>query len=676
MLEMALKAALILADPSRLGFLALGVVLGLVIGVIPGIGGLVGLSLLLPFTYNMDPYAALALMMGLSAVTVTSDSIPAVLFGVPGTVGSAATILDGHPMAKQGQASRAFGAAFSASVMGGLFGAGILAVSVPILRPVMLAIGTPEMLAIVILGLSLVAALSGGTPLKGLVAACIGLLAATIGEEPQSGELRWTFDAVYLFDGLPIVPVALGLFALPELAELAIARASIAQSAKTGSRWTQLDGVRDAIKHWFLIVRCSSIGSLLGAIPGIGAPVIDWIAYGHAARSEKGAAQSFGRGDVRGVIASESSNNAKEGGALIPTVAFGVPGSASMTLLLGAFLIQGIQPGPKMLTSQLDITYTLVWSLALANILGAGICFLFANPLGQIARIRSGVLVPVILAVTFIGAFQGSRDWGDLYVLMAFGVVGFLMKRLGWPRPPLVLGFVLGGFLENYFFISESRYGPAWLLRPAVMIILGIALLGILRPAVAALLQRRREGMSELRFDFRGYAFGWDSVLAACFAALFALDLYASKSWGFSARLVPQTIGWVGLSCALLVLARPGVRARSGGESSTVAMDIPSAAVALDRATLVRRALVYFGACAGWLLLAHLVGLLPALLPFLVVYLRFAARESWKLTAAISISVWLACYGLFHTVLAVPWPESVLGSVVPELRSVRALAIF
>jgi len=675
MLDMAVKAALILAEPSRLGFLALGVVLGLVIGVIPGIGGLVGLSLLLPFTYNMDPYAALALMMGLSAVTVTSDSIPAVLFGVPGTVGGAATILDGHPMAKQGQASRAFGATFTASVMGGLFGAAILAVSVPVLRPVMLAIGTPEMLAIVILGLSLVAALSGGTALKGVVAACLGLLAATIGEEPQSGELRWTFDAVYLFDGLPIVPVALGLFAIPELAELAIARTSIAGTERAGSRWAQLEGVRDALRSWFLVLRCSAIGSALGAIPGIGAAVIDWIAYGHAARTEKGAAETFGRGDVRGVIASESSNNAKEGGALIPTVAFGVPGSASMTLLLGAFLIQGIQPGPKMLTSQLDITYTLVWSLALANILGAGICFLFAGPLGQIARIRSGVLVPVILAVTFVGAFQGSRDWGDLYVLMSFGALGFLMKRMGWPRPPLVLGFVLGGFLENYFFISESRYGPAWLLRPAVMIILAIALLGLLRPAVAALVRRWREGASGPRFELRP-TFGWDGALALGLAFLFGLDLYASSGWVFSARLVPQTIGWTGLACALLVLAFSSVHVRTRGGAPAATMDVPSASAELDRATVVKRALVYFGACVAWLVLAHLVGLLPALFPFLVAYLRFSARESWKLTAVISVSVWLACYGLFHTILVVPWPQSELGALVPEFRNFRALTIF
>ncbi len=285
-LPMVIKAAGIITDPTRIGFLVLGVLFGLVIGVIPGLGGLVGLSLLLPFTFNMDPFSALALMLGLASVTVTSDTIPAVLFGVPGTVGSAATILDGHPMARDGQASRAFGAAFTASVLGGLLGALLLAVSVPILRPVMLFIGTPELLAICVLGLSMVATLSGGAPLKGLAAACIGLLIATIGEEAQTGEERWTFDALYLIEGIPVVPVALGLFALPELAEMAIARRNIAGNATIGKRWAQIEGVKDVLKSWFLVVRCSAIGSTLGSIPGIGASVIDWIAFGLAERRE------------------------------------------------------------------------------------------------------------------------------------------------------------------------------------------------------------------------------------------------------------------------------------------------------------------------------------------------------------------------------------------------------
>ena len=212
----------------------------------------------------------------------------------------------------------------------------------------------------------------------------------------------------------------------------------------------------------WLVCRCATIGAGLGAVPGIGASVVDWIAYGHAARTEKDADISFGKGDVRGVIASESSNNAKEGGALVPTIAFGVPGSASMALILGAFLIHGLVPGPDMVTKNLDVTYTMVWSVAVANILGAGICFTFANQLAKLALIRPGILVPIVLAVVFVGAFQGSRQWGDIWALLGFGLLGFIMKRLRWPRPPLVLGFVLGGLVERYMFISVERYGAQW----------------------------------------------------------------------------------------------------------------------------------------------------------------------------------------------------------------------
>jgi len=394
----AVQAFGIIMDPERIGFVLFGVLIGLVLGVIPGLGGLVGLSLLLPFTFDMNPYTALAFLMGLSSVTVTSDTIPAVMFGVPGTVGSAATILDGYPMARKGEAGRAFGAAFSASVIGGLWGALLLGVSIPILRPVMLFIGSPELLSFCIFGLSLAAVLSGGSPLKGLAGACIGLMVATAGDDPQTGTLRWTFDSLYLWDGLPVVPLALGLFAIPELADLAIQQTSIAAghededySDVTTGQW---QGVRDTLDNWFLVLRCATIGAGLGAVPGIGASVVDWIAYGHAARTEKGASLTFGKGDVRGVIASESSNNAKEGGALVPTIAFGVPGSASMALILGAFLIHGLVPGPDMVTKRLDVTYTMVWSVAMANIFGAGICFAFAKQLAKIAIVRVGILAP------------------------------------------------------------------------------------------------------------------------------------------------------------------------------------------------------------------------------------------------------------------------------------------
>ena len=367
------KAFVTLMEPHRLMYLMAGCMMGLVLGIVPGIGGLAGTAMLLPFTFGMDPYSAFALLLGLGATTATGDPIPAILFGVPGGAASAATVLDGFPMAKRGEAGRALSAAYMSSMMGGIFGAALLAVSIPILRPVMLYLGSPELLAFSVLGISMVAVLSGSAPLRGVAAGCLGIMIAMIGSDPQTGTLRWTMDSLYLWDGLPLTPVLLGLFALPELCDLLIARTTISKEIDKKNIYKgQWQGVKDCFENWWLIVRCSWIGGGIGSIPGISASVVDWLAYGHALKTEKGAHLTFGKGDVRGVIASESSNNAKEGGALVPTVAFGVPGSATMAILLGAFLIHGLVPGPDMLHKNLDITYAMVWSVALANILGAG----------------------------------------------------------------------------------------------------------------------------------------------------------------------------------------------------------------------------------------------------------------------------------------------------------------
>jgi TctA family transporter len=694
---------------ERLGFLSFGVLIGLVLGVIPGLGGLVGLSLLLPFTFNMDPYTALAFMMGLQAVVVTSDTIPAVLFGVPGTVGSAATILDGYPMARKGEAGRAFGAAFSASVIGGLFGALLLGISVPILRPIVLEIGSPELLAICVFGLSLVAVLSGGSPLKGLAGACIGLMVATAGDDPQTGTLRWTFDSLYLWDGLPVVPLALGLFAVPELADMAITKQSIsvnAEDQKRDARFGQLDGIRDTFQNWFLVLRCATIGSFLGAVPGIGASVIDWIAYGHAARTEKGAAETFGKGDVRGVIASEASNNAKEGGALVPTIAFGVPGSASMALILGAFLIHGLVPGPEMLTTRLDVTYTLVWSVAIANVLGAGICFAFANQLAKVALIRIGVLAPVVLAITYIGAFQGSRQWGDIYALLIFGLIGWIMKRLRWPRPPLILGFVLGGLVERYMFISVERYGADWLwiwrdfgdgdvrFSPYVPVIFLATLYGVLSPIIKGYRLRAKANRQSSKFGFQKEAINPDFVFALILFGLFATAFGISSGWEFGARLIPQTvaiaamifIGWLVLSAMFIApgekvaVEADGIPGRGEGGTqpvqSDVHFDISADYGDLSGAEIRRRVINYF----LWLLFffgaAAIVGLLPAMFLFMVGYMRFEGKESWKITLMVGIPVWLVSYMLFHKLLIIPWPQTLVGDWFPVLRTIPELNMF
>jgi TctA family transporter len=672
---MALSALAIVFDPERLSFVALGVLIGLSLGVIPGLGGVVGLSLLLPFTFDMDPLTALAFLVGLQSVVATSDTIPAILFGVPGTVGSAATILDGHPMAKQGLAARAFGASFSASVLGGLFGALFLAFSIPILRPIILSFGSPELLAFCVFGLSLVGVLSGNARLKGLAAAALGVMVATTGEEPNTAIERWTFGTLYLLDGIPLVPLALGLFAIPELADMAIAGRPPPSGPLRTRYFEQLDGIKDTFRHFFLVIRGSAIGAVLGAVPGIGASVIDWIAYGHALRSEKGASETFGKGDVRGVIAPESSNNAKEGGALVSTIAFGVPATASMALLLGAFLIHGITPGPDMLSSRLDVTYTLVWTVAIANILGAGICFAFANQLASIARVRIGILAPVVLSVTFIGAFQGSRQWGDIVVLLCFGMLGWIMKRVHWPRPPLLLGFVLGGLIERYMFISLQRYETDWLFRPIVLGVFAITLFGIAKPLLTGALRRgMRESTLELRF--RAGSIDRDFWFTAAVGAFFLACILVSSEWGFGARLIPEVVGSAGvlfvgaqLVATTCMRHRPASPAAGSGRESSPAMDLEADFSGIPAQALRRRALAYFAWCLFVVVGATVVGLLPALLVFLIGYMRTQGRETWSTAFAVGALTWTVWYLLFHYMLDVPWPAALVGDWFPVLRS-------
>ncbi|WP_028021578.1 tripartite tricarboxylate transporter permease [Enterovibrio calviensis] len=453
-----------------------GVVLGLAIGIFPGLGGIAGLSLLLPFLYGMDPISALAMLIGLVAVIPTSDTFTSVLMGIPGSSGSQATVLDGFPMAKKGQAARALSAAFTSSLFGGLFGAVILTGFVLIARPVILAFGSAELFMLTLLGLSMVGALAGKSFVKGLSACGLGVLLGSLGSAPATGEYRMVFDNFYLMDGIPLVVVGLGIFALPEIIDLLRQNKPIANASTLGSGW--MEGVRDFLNNKWLAVRCSVIGCIIGALPGLGGSVVDWIAYGHAVQTTKGKSE-FGHGDVRGVIAPESSNNAKEGGGLVPTLLFGIPGSGSMAVFLGGMVLVGLEPGPAMVSTDLDITYTIVWSLALANVFGAGACMFISPWVAKLTTIRYALLAPFMVMVICFAAFQATRDLGDLITLLAIGFLGVLMKRFDWPRPAFLIGFVLASGMETYLYQAVQFDGTGFLLRPGVIIIGVITLVSL-----------------------------------------------------------------------------------------------------------------------------------------------------------------------------------------------------
>ncbi len=424
-------------------FMLMGIAIGFVVGILPGLGGATALALMLPFIYKMDPTTAFAFLLGSNAVTATTGDITSVLFGVPGEGITAATVVDGHPMAKNGEAGRALGAVLMSSLVGAVFGAFALALAIPIVQPLVLSIGSPEFFMLALLGITFVASLSGGDLLKGLVTGGVGLVLAMVGLDPIESVPRFTLEpilgehgALFLWDGLALVAVTVGLFAIPEIIDLAVQGTSIAQQ-DTGKLGGVMEGVKDTFRHWKLVLRCSGIGSYIGLIPGLGGGPAQWVAYAHAVQSSPDR-ERFGHGAIEGVLGPGAANNSKEGGALVPTLAFGVPGSLSMAILLGAFIIQGIVPGPDLLNPDkyLTLTFSFVWIIVVSNVITVAVCFLFLKQLARITYIKGTFVIPFLLLLVFLGGFAAKNSFGDMVLVLLFGALGWLMVKFDWQRPP------------------------------------------------------------------------------------------------------------------------------------------------------------------------------------------------------------------------------------------------
>jgi TctA family transporter len=489
-------------------FMLIGIVVGFWVGLLPGLGGATTLALMLPFIYGMQPIEAFAFLLGMHSVVATTGDITSILFGVPGEATTAAIILDGHAMAKKGEAGRALGAALTSSLVGAMIGAFALAAAVPIVRPLVLTFGSPELFMLAIVGLAFIASLSAEGArgmLRGFTAGGLGLLISMIGQDPQAGVARYTFDTLYLWQGLDLVPVLVGLFAIPEIIDLAVRGTSIAGEAAAAGNLSKgaLEGVKDTFRHFGLTIRCSLIGTFIGVMPGLGGSVAQWLAYGHAAQSARTSEErkGFGQGDVRGVLGPGSACNSKEGGALIPTIAFGVPGSTAMAILLGGFFMLGLVPGPDMLTTHLSVTFSMVWTIVLANIITVVVCFLFLDRLARITNVPAHRLIPVILVLVFIGSYTSNNQYADILVTLIFGAVGYLMTNAGWPRAPLVLGLVLGKIAENYLYISVARYNAAWLMRPVVLVLFALAVVVIAYPILRARQMERKSRLAREAAD-------------------------------------------------------------------------------------------------------------------------------------------------------------------------------
>jgi putative tricarboxylic transport membrane protein len=658
----------LILQPIVLGYLVLGVVMGLAVGIFPGLGGIAGLSLLLPFMYGMDPVMGLALMIGMVAVVPTSDTFASVLMGIPGSSASQATVLDGFPMAKKGEAARALSAAFASSLFGGLVGATFLTVFILIARPIVLAFGLPEMLMITLFGLSMVAVLAGRIPFKGIAAAGLGIMIGTIGIADAGGSLRMaSYDIPYLTDGLKLVIVGLGIFAVPEIVSLLRQDTSIAKDANLGAGW--LVGVKDWFANIWLSIRCSIIGVVVGVIPGLGGSVVDWIAYGHTVQSTKDKS-NFGKGEVRGVIGPESSNNAKEGGGLVPTLLFGIPGSGSMAIFIGAVALLGsgdIEVGPGMLKNNLDITYSIVWMLALANVVGTVLCIAASGGIAKLTTIRFAYLAPFLFMLISFAAFQSGQNFEDLLALFVIGLIGVFLRRFDWSRPAFLIGFVLSNPVEKFtnqaFQIASFRFrkgfdvGMEYIFSPIVIALLVITLISVvlgIRQAKTIMAEGEvNSGSKRAPMIFL--------LVIAGYLTVSLINANAIPDYNMTDKIVPLVVGGVSVLCCLILL----VQMMRRPEGDMIFADKEVAGDDADASYGLWSTLAWF---AGLIAATYFVGFILALVGFLISFLRVRAGSGWAQTLLLTAcGIGFMCFmaymlnrdfppGLLQDAVDLPWP--------------------
>lgn len=485
--QAVLDGLMLVLQPESLLYLTIGMAIGLVIGFLPGLGGLATLALLTPLIIGMDTGPGLAFILGAYGACSFGGSITSILFNVPGNGEQVVTTFDGYPMARKGQAGRALGVSAAASAFGGLFGVLVLALAIPIALQIMTYVRSPEIFMIGLLGVMVMGIADAKTRLKGIISGALGLMLSFIGLDPVTGITRMTFGSLELIDGLGITALTMGLFALAEMFALytrGVAIASnvpVSQSKEKGSR--VIDGVMDGVRNWKMVLQGGTIGALSGVIPGIGGTIAMFGAYAVAKKTSKDP-DSFGKGNPIGVLAPESANNAKEGGSFVPTLSFGIPGSSGMALVIGILLIMGYVPGPNMINNHLDIVFLIAWIMALSNILCSVMGIAAAPLLAKLAFLRPQLLAPALIAVSLIGSFIDTRLAMSIVIALVFGFVGYVFKATGYSSAGLIIGFILGPIIDQNLGLSLQVFGPDFLMRPIPLVIMAIVLVSLLWPLI------------------------------------------------------------------------------------------------------------------------------------------------------------------------------------------------
>ncbi|MGQ4556531.1 tripartite tricarboxylate transporter permease [Halobellus sp. GM3] len=474
--------------PRNLLYILLATLLGLIAGMFPGLGGPVALALLIPITYPLPANVALMILAANLGGTAFGGSITAILLNTPGDAPNAATVFDGYPLTRQGRAGEAIGASATASALGAILGVVLLIATIPFIRQLSVAFHSVDIFWLALLGLATIAVVTRGSVISDLIAGGFGLILAFHGLNPVTGSARFTWDFDYLLSGVPLVPLIIGVFAIAEMIKLMGERSTISQEEPDIEG--VLVGVKAVFKNWKVFLRSSSLGWIIGTVPGAGGTVANFLAYLQAKQTDPDP-DSFGKGNINGVIASEAANDAKDGGSMVPTLGLGIPGSASTAVLIGAFVINGVSPGPLLFRENLQIVFIIVFALIISNVLTSLVGLASSKYLIKVTQINVTTLVPIVIIVGLIGSFVIRGQFTDVLLTAGFGVVGFFMVKFGLSRVALIVALVLGPLAEQNFHraFQISRGDPSILYnRPlSILLILGIVVV------LAIPLYRRRQ---------------------------------------------------------------------------------------------------------------------------------------------------------------------------------------
>lgn len=468
---------------------------GILVGVMPGLSSIMGLSIMLPFALRVGGVGSILMMLGIYCGAIYGGSITAILINTPGTANSAATCLDGHPMAmKLGQPGRALAISTTASTIGGVLSAIALLFTAPLLAKVALKFGAPEYFALGIFGLSIVTSISSKSIVKGLIGAALGLFLATVGMDSINGSTRFTFDSVYLLGGISFVPVLIGLFAF---SQGLINIEEYNKEEKVNRAKEKIKGIfpnrADMKKITPTILVSSLIGILIGAIPGTGGDIASWLGYNEAKRWSKNP-EEFGTGRPEGIAAPEAANNAVSGGALIPLLTLGIPGDGGTAIMLGALMVIGITPGPLLFTDHADKVYLIILGLFLANLAMAFWGFSCVRIFAKITKIPKQIMNPIIFIFCIVGTYALNHTIEDVIVMLIAGIIGYFLLKMDFSIPPIILGMILGKTIESNFrralVISGGTY-DVFFSSPLCCVLLGIAILSLFYPLIASLIKKR-----------------------------------------------------------------------------------------------------------------------------------------------------------------------------------------